>query len=386
MLKFVVDATAISPKPSGVGLYVANLVRSLLPLQESESFELGVVYQPGMKKWLMGDLSFPKSLKEYPHVHLLPIPVRISNFLIDSNFQSGLSYFEKHFGDIDLVHGTNYTVYPCRKSLKVMSIYDLTFIKYPDYIDSVVQAYAKRIMRCLEWTDLVLTISESSKKDIVEHLNVAPEKVAVTSLASRYTHSFLNDKPREQLKEKIDYDFSRPYLLFVSTLEPRKNIQAIITAFNYLKTHHKIEHDLVLIGRKGWHYQPILKAIESSFWNKHIYHLDYLSDELVALFYSKADIFVYPSYYEGFGLPVLEAMTLGAPVITSNTSSLPEVVGNAALLVDPNDYMELADAILKLISDSKLKKELVLKGRERAKLYSWEKTARATLKAYKSLF
>jgi glycosyltransferase involved in cell wall biosynthesis len=113
--------------------------------------------------------------------------------------------------------------------------------------------------------------------------------------------------------------------------------------------------------------------------------LNYLSDELVALLYSQTDVFVYPSHYEGFGLPVLEAMTLGAPVITSNTSSLPEVAGDAALLVDPDNPTQIADAILKVISDSQLRNELIHKGQERAKLYSWERTAKETLKAYRSL-
>ena len=110
-----------------------------------------------------------------------------------------------------------------------------------------------------------------------------------------------------------------------------------------------------------------------------------MSDELVALFYSKANVFVYPSHYEGFGLPVLEAMTLGAPVVTSNTSSLPEVAGDAALLIDPNDPIHLANAVLKVISDSQLRNELIQKGKARAKLFSWDKTAQETLNAYKSL-
>jgi glycosyltransferase involved in cell wall biosynthesis len=185
--------------------------------------------------------------------------------------------------------------------------------------------------------------------------------------------------------ESIDYDFSQPYLLFVSTIEPRKNIQTLINAFNLLKQTVKLDHHLVLIGRKGWHYQPIFAAIENSPWTHHIHHLNYLSDEDVAFFYSKADVFVYPSHYEGFGLPVLEAMTLGAPVVTSNTSSLPEVAGDAALLIDPNDPMELAEAILKVISGSQFRQDLIHKGKARAKLFSWERTAKETLNAYKSL-
>ncbi len=385
MLKIVVDATPLDSKPSGVGFYVANLICALDVLQKEENFQLGVVYQPGLKNWLRGDFSFPKLFKHSSQQYLLPLPVRISDLLLALEFKPSLSYFEKYFGFPDILHGTNYSVYPCQNSLKVMNIYDVTFIKYPNYTNSVVKTYTERVKRCLQWTDLVLTISESSKKDIIEYLKVEPEKVYVTPLASRYYPNYLSEEITQSLEKQANYDFSKPYLLFVSTIEPRKNINAIITAFNFLKEKYKIEHQLILIGKKGWNYEPIFAAIENSPWKNQIHHLDYLSNELVALFYSKADIFVYPSYYEGFGLPVLEAMTLGAPVITSNTSSIPEVTGDAAILIDPKDSIQLAEAILKVISDSHLRQTLVNKGKERSQLFSWKKTAKETLKAYRTL-
>ncbi|MBD1935687.1 MULTISPECIES: glycosyltransferase family 4 protein [Cyanophyceae] len=404
MLKLVIDATPVQPKPSGVGLYVANLIRYLYLLQNQGDihFQLGIVYQPGMKNWLRSNLSCPKLLAEYSNLYVMPLPVRISNPLFLASPKIFQSYFEPSLNYPNIIHGTNYFVYPCKKSKKVMTLYDLTFIKYPHYINSVVKEYANRVRECLKWTDLVITISESSKRDIVEYLEVNPNRVYVTPLASRYYPEYLSDLLAEEIIAKGEraasqvrfqpdgnenkYDFSKPYLLFVSTIEPRKNITNLIAAFNYLKQTYKIEHQLVLVGQKGWHYEPIFAEIEGSAFQSEIHHLDYLSDEMVALFYSKADAFVYPSHYEGFGLPVLEAMTLGTPVITSNTSSLPEVVGDAALLVDPNDAMGLAEAILQVISDSQFRQELIKKGKERAKMFSWERTARETLKAYKLLF
>jgi glycosyltransferase involved in cell wall biosynthesis len=216
-------------------------------------------------------------------------------------------------------------------------------------------------------------------------LKVPAEKIFVTPLASQYNANFLSSLDLDKEVDNINYDFSKPYLLFVSTIEPRKNINAIISAFNFLKQKYKVEHQLVLIGKKGWNYEPIFTAIQNSPCKDEIHHLDYLSNELVALFYSKADVFLYPSHYEGFGLPVLEAMTLGTPVITSNTSSIPEVTGDAAILIDPNDYMQLAEAILQVISDSQLRQNLINKGKIRADLFSWERTAKETLKAYKSI-
>ncbi len=381
MLKVAIDATPVTPKPSGVGYHVANLIYALHALQKAEDFQLKIVYQPGLKKWLKRDFAFPPEFSKYSNLCVLPLPVRFSNLLVATSFQPGLTYFEQYLGNPDVFHGTNYSVYPCKKSLRVMNIYDLSFIKYPEYINTVVKTYARQVRKNLQWTDLIVTISESSKKDIVNYLEVEPSKVVITPLASRY----LPNQVVGNLDKSVNYNFSCPYLLFVSTLEPRKNIVTLINGFNYLKQKYKIEHNLVLIGQKGWHYQPILKAIASSPWSNCIYHLDYLPDEVVALFYTKADVFVYPSYYEGFGLPVLEAMTLGAPVVTSNTSSLPEVVGDAALLVDPNDVISLAEVILRVISDRTLRNELICKGKEQAKLYSWERTAKETLNAYRTM-
>ena len=385
MLKVVIDATPVGSRPSGVGFYVANLISALHGLQEDENFQLGLVFQPRLKNWLLGDLSFPCSLQDYNHLHILPLPVKILDLLMRSSFKPALSYFERCFGYPDVLHGTNYLVYPSTKSIKIINIYDLTFIKYPEYTDSVVKTYTERVKRCLKWTDLVLTISESSKKDIIDYLKVDPAKIYVTPLASRYHANYLSPEIILELDKQITYDFSKPYLLFVSTIEPRKNITAIISAFNYLKQKYEIEHQLILIGKKGWNYEPIFAAIENSPWKNEIHHLDYLSDQLVALFYSRADVFVYPSHYEGFGLPVLEAMTLGTPVVTSNTSSIPEVAGDAAILIDPNDYIQLAEAILKVVSDRQLRQELIKKGKERAKLFSWERTAKETLNVYRTL-
>jgi glycosyltransferase involved in cell wall biosynthesis len=385
MLKVTVDVTPIHDKPSGVGLYVFNLIEALSRLKNSESFELGLVYQPRLKNWLKRNLDFPDNLKHYQNLYKISLPVRATNFFIDYLPKLFPSYIESILGNIDIFHGTNYTVYPYKNIKKIITIYDLSFINCPEYVDSVAQQYAKTLTKCLEWTDAVITISENSKQDIINYLNFPAEKIFVTPLASRYNSQFVSNLDLDQETQNCNFDFSKPYLLFVSTIEPRKNIESIIQAFNWLKQNHKIEHQLVLIGKKGWKYAPIFEAIQSSPWQNEIHHLNYLSDELVALFYSKADVFVYPSYYEGFGLPVLEAMTLGTPVVASNTSSIPEVAGDAAILIDPNDFMQIAKAILKVISDRKLRQDLINKGKTRASLFSWENTAKKTLEAYRSI-
>jgi glycosyltransferase involved in cell wall biosynthesis len=382
--KILIDCTPIRERPSGVGFYAYNLIKALTKLQDREDFIFGIYGQPSMKKWLTGRFTFPKLIETYPHLYLLPLPVTITNLLAKYS-QFILTNFDSYLEKPDLIHGTDHYVYPCRNTYKVMTIHDLTFLKYPSYSNLIVKTYTNRIKQCLQWTDLVITFSESSQRDIQEYFGVTAEKIYITPEASRYSPNFLRSENIEKLKASISYDFSQPYLLFVSTLEPRKNIVNLIGAFNLLKQEYKIPHHLILIGQKGWHFQEIFKTINSSIFKEHIHHLGYLSDELVALFYTSADVFVYPSFYEGFGLPVLEAMTLGAPVVTSNTSSLPEVAGDAAILVNPYELTSIAKGIYQVINDSRLRQELINRGQARARLFSWEKTAKKTLKAYKKV-
>ncbi|GFE71284.1 glycosyltransferase family 1 protein [Chroococcus sp. FPU101] len=375
MLKILVDATALRAKPSGIGLYIYHLIDELYKLQEQENFELNIFYQPSVKNWIKGNFSAYQLLQKYSNLNCLPIPVSISH-LLATHAKTICSYFDRYLDLPNLIHGTDHVVYPLPHALKVMNIYDLTFIKYPQFVNSRVKTYSQRVKECLKWTDLILTISESTKQDIIEDLGVKPEKIYVTYLASRYTKL-------PQISLSIEY--LKPYILFVSTIEPRKNLTNLIAAFNHLKQKHKIEHKLVLIGQKGWRYESIFAAINNSPYQQDIHHLDYLSDDEVAAFYSQADVFAYPSIYEGFGLPVLEAMTLNTPVVTSNTSSLPEVVGDAAILIDPQDPLQIAEAILQVISNTHLRQSLIEKGKKRVKLFSWEKTAQETLKAYRTI-
>ncbi|MFH7242698.1 MAG: glycosyltransferase family 4 protein [Spirulina sp.] len=381
-MRVVVEATPILPNPSGVGLYVLNLLAALHRLQATEGFELSLVYQPSLKNWLRGNWAVPDNLAHYDRQIVLPLPVRLLNLLAALPGQPGLAPLERRFQRPDIYHGTNYAVYPCRHSLRVMNIYDLTFIRYPQYVTAVVRTYNQRVRQCLAWTDLVVTISESSKRDIVDFLGVPPERVWVTPLASRYAEDTVGLDQRIQRPAGLG---DWPYILFVSTLEPRKNVVRLIQAFNQLKATRRLDHHLVLIGQRGWQVDPIFAEMAASPWQHDIHHLNYLSDAEVAYCYAQADVFAYPSLYEGFGLPVLEAMTLGCPVVAANTSSLPEVAGNAALLVDPTSVDDLAAALGQVIEDRSLRQSLVARGHQQASQFSWQRTAQATLAAYRSL-
>lgn len=383
-MKVLVDCSSIRDYPSGVGYYTYNLIKGFQGLENNINDSFNIYRQPSMAQWLRFDRTLPDTLKNIKPVKFLPFPVTVSNWLGKS---AGLFVprHDRFWQDVDIIHGTDHYVYPLPSAKKVMTIHDLTFLKFPFYSNKIVKNYTARIKKCLQWTDLIITFAQSTQQDIIDYFGIKKDKIFITSEASRYSANYLKNKNIEIIKSKINYDFSLPYILFVSTIEPRKNIINLVKAFNLLKKKYSINHHLILVGQKGWNYETIFAEIENSPFKQDIHHLGYLSDEEVALCYHLTDVFVYPSFYEGFGLPVLEAMTLGAPVVTSNISSLPEVAQDAALYINPDDYISLADTIYQVISQPPLRQELIAKGKARSKLYSWHRVAQETIQGYQYL-
>lgn len=271
----------------------------------------------------------------------------------------------------------------------VVSVMDLSYLRFPELFNK------SDLYQLQSWTAYsvkkatkVLTISNSSKDDIIKAYNVAPEKVVTVYPGIKETVSL---EPRvygmNQLKTK--YSLSDNFILFVGTLQPRKNISRLIEAFSRIKNSSFAEAsadkagikalELVIIGKKGWLYEDILAAPEKFGVEQRVKFLEGVTDEELEIFYEHALCYVLPSLYEGFGLPVLEAMKQGCPVITSNISSLPEAGGDAALYVDPEDVDDIAEKITTLVSNKSLREELIAKGHKQVKKFSWEKAAKETL-------
>lgn len=223
----------------------------------------------------------------------------------------------------------------------------------------------------------IITISESTKNDIIKAYGVRSQKIEVVYPGIKAKKSVsMTDKELKE-KYKIDGDF----ILFVGTLQPRKNIERLVEAYSKLKTDSK----LVIVGKKGWQYEEILTSPEKYNVKGKVKFLHEVTDEDLPAFYKSAEFFVLPSLYEGFGLPVLEAMQYSCPVITSKVSSLPEAGGDAALYVDPENVDDIKEKMQKLNDDKNLREELVKKGHEQIKKFSWEKSAKETLKVIESL-
>ena len=289
----------------------------------------------------------------------------------------------------DVFHST---FYPLPASVKggtikrFITVHDLIPILFPQFFGDEDVALSRKIVASIGPEDWIVTNSVSTKNDLCSYAQIDPSRVFVTPLAASSRFSPCTDTQR-LLSVKTRYGIpEEPYVLSVCTFEPRKNLDQVIRSFVQLVQEQKIDNlNLVLVGTKGWDFDRIFSAIEAaSFLRERIIVTDYVHDEDLGALYSDAMMFVYPSFYEGFGLPPLEAMQCGVPVITSNTSSLPEVVGNAGLLIDPTDGEALSQAMLDIYSQPFLRESLSGKSLERARLFSWKTCAELTVAAYRT--
>ncbi len=261
----------------------------------------------------------------------------------------------------------------------VLTIFDMAFMRYPETCDLFFRTYLRVMLSLTKGrARKILTISEYSKKEIVKYLNVPEDRIEVIypGKDERFTPG------RSALGGK--YGIPGKYFLYIGTIEPRKNIETIIDAFAKVKRESALPHSLVIAGGKGWYYDSVFRNARVSGVEDSIIFPGYIPEEDLPSLYRNAEAFVFPSLYEGFGLPVLEAMACGCPVIASNTSSIPEAAGDAAILIDPLDTYSIAASMKKVASDPGLREQLVNKGLERSRRFSWDNAAKKTLAALKN--
>lgn len=254
---------------------------------------------------------------------------------------------------------------------KIWMIHDLVWKLYPETTD-INSRYKKRaIVRNMKRADLLLSVSDSTRNDLISLLNIQKEIITLHNAADRSV--FYKADQKSVMRITRNYGITRPYILSVSTLEPRKNLIALLDAYG--KIGHSVKHQLVLAGMSGWKNTKLFEMIERHPAKDSIIVTGYVPAENLAPLYTGADVFVLPTLYEGFGMPVLEAMQCGCPVISSTSSSIPEVAGDACILVDPNDIDGLASAIKRVLGDRNLRKTMGRNGLDRSKKFSWEHSA-----------
>jgi len=290
---------------------------------------------------------------------------------------------ELMIGKVDLFHQTYYYLPPQLSGKSISTIHDLGVKQDPSLLpDKWVSRHEQIISATLKRADFIITISQYTKSCIMEILKFPEEKIGVTYLGVDKEYYPINNRNiLDNIRKK--YNLNKKYILFVGNLDARKNIVRLIEAFYQLKNNIKGEYNLVIVGRKWGIYENIFKKVEELKLEKDVIFMSEITKEDLPPLYSGAEVFILPSLIEGFGIPLIEAMACGTPVITSKTTSMPEVVKDAGILVNPLSVEEIAQAIAQVLTNSSLRAELVKKGLQRAKFFSWDKTARQTLDIYK---
>lgn len=291
--------------------------------------------------------------------------------------------------ELDVLHSPDFIpperIFGNRKS--VITVHDLAYLKYPEVLTPESQRYYGQIGPAVEEADAVIAVSENTKRDLMALLDAPESKIVVIPEAP--DELFEPNKEPTTLHEMIvRLRIRQPYFLVVGTIEPKKNLGTLLRAYGKLREIGRSANnlpELVVAGREGWLFKDVFSLVEELRLSDHVHFLGPVTQRDLVLLYSGAMALTYPSLYEGFGLPILEAMACGCPVITSNISSLPEVAGEDAITIDPRDIDALTQALNRIWSSPELRADLRRKGIARAKLFSWRKTAEATLHVYESL-
>lgn len=374
-LRIALDMRAVQThKKTGIPNYMIHLVDQFAAIDDRNKY---ILFYNAMK-------SIKPYILEFENIRFKNVVTRIPNKVLEFCWDKiSFPRIEVLTGELDVFHATHFIAPPVAKAKTVLTIHDLAFLKFPKLFTSAQgQQFSRLCKQSCHKSNTIISISASTKIDLVNLLAIPPEKITNIPLASREIF-----RPITKTEDSIDmaarYSLFDNYILFVGTIEPRKNPMRLIQAYAQLPDYIRNDFHLVLAGGRGWLCDGVytepqrLGLPEGS-----VKFLDYVPDEDLVYLMNGASVFVYPSLYEGFGLPPLEAMACGVPVISSNISSIPEVVGDAGILVDPYSVEELSNAIQRVLEDSTLAKELGQKGLERSRQFSWERTARETLKVY----
>lgn len=366
-MKICLEIQAAVAQRAGVGRYTRELAAHLAKIAGND--QLSFFYFDFMRR----GLSFP-----LPQAHGARwCPGRLAQFCWK---KLNWPPFDRLAGRADLYHFTNFIIPPLTRGKKVVTIYDASFLRHPAYTESRNLAYLRaRIDATVARADAIITISRFSADELAAFFPEARNKIHVIY------PGVLEPAIRPPAERRADIlkspGIRKPYILTVGTLEPRKNIPFLIEVFEKMKD---FDGTLVIAGRLGWKYSSILESLRTSARAKDIRVIQDATDEELAAIYYQAELFIYPSFYEGFGFPPLEALACGVPVISSAGGSLPEVLGAGAVIIEQYDAGQWAEAARALINDKSRRQARIDQGRQQAARYTWAETARQTMALYRS--
>ncbi len=372
-MRIGLDGLPLTAAKTGVGHYTYELARALASAEPSGEFE--ILYPS----------TYATVRPDAPNSPLLPPNLKLNRVRVGPMgrhwWSAGLPRYIRR-SHLELFHGTNYDVPLWRRCATVLTIHDLSQLLHSETHEKRSISRARRRLPLMSRTaDAIITPTESVRVDVCELLKVSPGKVFAIPEAARACFKPMSFAETADARRRLGIGDN--FLLTVGTLEPRKNLSVLISAFAELaRERPENAIQLVIAGGRGWLSSPLLEAIEKSPVRDRIVLTDYLHDDDLQALYSSCRAFVYPSIHEGFGLPPLEAMACGAPVIASRIPALEETTGAAALLFDPKSISELTGNILALIDNENARRELAAAGQRRAAKFSWDRTAQQTLQVY----
>ena len=378
-IRIGIDISRTIEEATGVGYYAKNLVHALAKVDAENDYLLyGIFYDCFPKHWKQALIPKSRNFRLHQRNSL--------SWFARKKWENGGKYKEKLLGKIDLLHSTAYTMPPVSKPKVVVTIHDLSCFVYPQcHTEANYQFVIRNVHPAARRADFLIADSENTRREIIRFLHVPEEKIKVIHLAAGDAfHENVSPESIARIRNK--YRIEKPYFFAVGSIEPRKNLASALIAFKALLEIRRIDHQFVITGGKGWENESFYRLLKKLKIDDYLVFTGYVPEKDLPALYQGAEVFVYPSFYEGFGLPVLEAMSSGTPVITSNTSSLPEVAGDAAILVNPAEIFELYEAMEALVTSPSLREDLKRKGLEQSKKFTWEKTARQTLEVYRNVF
>ncbi len=364
-MRIGIDARLVFYNRAGIGQYILQLSEALARLKpENDKFIL--LQSRKDKSSIISSNGFErKSLWTPSH----------------NRFEQPALSFEISRLKLDLLHSPDF-IPPFKRNCKsVITIHDLAFLLYPHFLTKESARYYGQVDQAWRKTDHIIAVSEATKQDSIKMLGVPEKKITVIHEAANPIYRQVPpEEAQQQVKEK--YKLDKDYILFVSTIEPRKNLPGLLQTYRRLRDEYKRDEILVLAGSKGWLWEEVYETVAKLDLEKHVAFLGRVPSEDLLYLYNAARLLVHPSFYEGFGLTPLEAMTCGTPVIVSNTSALPELVGDAALMINPHDIDGLTVAMWRVLTEEELRQDLICKGLKRATKFSWQEAAKRTLEVY----
>ena len=368
-MRIGIDARLLYYQRAGISTYIRGLLNGLATVAGGEQFVI-------LHSRRDGDLTVC-----WPGAHIARLWTPCHH-----RYEQWLLSLELSIRHLDVLHSPDFIPPFRRRSPAVITIHDLAFLRYPSLLTPASARYYGQVDDAVVSAEAIVAVSESTKRDLLQLLGANEQKIHVVPEAADPSYRALDD-PRAVAKVAGRYALDPGFFLFVGTLEPRKNLPALIKAYALVRERHQAvgAPKLVLVGSRGWLCEDIFALVEQLHLSDDVRFLGPVgTDDLVGL-YNGAIALVFVSLYEGFGLPALEAMACGTPVIAANVSSLPEVVGDAALLVSPHDIEEIAAAMGRLVCDAELRQDLRGRGLARARQFSWERAARETLAVYRTV-